>query len=281
MLQVKAWLELARWHDCVVVGLMTVLGGYLGNGWGASSALAGGLAVGVMMLLAAVANIINDYWDRDVDQFQKPYRPIPSGRIAPRAALLGAFGGALIALMLAGALGLHHIMAAFLILVLSVSYSAWLKNTVLFGNLCVALTCATTVLFGGLAVAGQVSLLVAVNGLVLMLFILAREILKTIADQTGDRQAGLKTLATELNPQWTFYVFYGVLGGFVGATLLPWGLGLASMRYLPATLLCTLFPIGVMVFRLHSEKSEQVVVWSLKTMKLVMFSSAVPILLLR
>ncbi|QIP83671.1 UbiA family prenyltransferase [Streptomyces sp. Tu 2975] len=84
----RDWAELLR-----VSALFTVPGDAL-----AGAASAGGrpnrgtaLAVGASLCLYEAGMALNDWSDRDEDAIDRPHRPIPSGRISPRAAL-GAAG---------------------------------------------------------------------------------------------------------------------------------------------------------------------------------------------
>ena len=83
-------------------------------------------------LSAGGAAAVNHYWDRDIDAAMKRTagRPVPSGRVAPRAAL--AFGLGLQALSFAVLAGAINLLAACLALVgflwYVVVYTVWLKR---------------------------------------------------------------------------------------------------------------------------------------------------------
>jgi 4-hydroxybenzoate polyprenyltransferase len=57
------------------------------------------LLLAASSLLYMAGMVLNDYFDRARDARERPFRPIPSGRVAPRAALVGGLG-----LLAAGAL---------------------------------------------------------------------------------------------------------------------------------------------------------------------------------
>ncbi|WP_406457045.1 UbiA family prenyltransferase [Streptomyces sp. NBC_00876] len=86
---VRAWAELLR-----VSALFTVPGDAL-----AGAAAVGrrpdrstALAVGASLCLYEAGMALNDWADREEDAVDRPHRPIPSGRITPRAALTAAGG---------------------------------------------------------------------------------------------------------------------------------------------------------------------------------------------
>ncbi|MCX4965867.1 UbiA family prenyltransferase [Streptomyces sp. NBC_00654] len=84
----RAWAELLR-----VSALFTVPGDALAGAAAAGLRPGRGtaLAVGASLCLYEAGMALNDWADRDEDAVDRPHRPIPSGRIAPAAAL-GAAG---------------------------------------------------------------------------------------------------------------------------------------------------------------------------------------------
>ncbi|MFF8713328.1 SCO3242 family prenyltransferase [Streptomyces sp. NPDC015184] len=122
----RAWAELLR-----VSALFTVPGDAL-----AGAATTGGrpdrgtaLAVGASLCLYEAGMALNDWADRDEDAVDRPHRPIPSGRIAPGAALAAA--GALTAagLGLAGCAGRRPLTAAIALAATVWAYDLRLKHT--------------------------------------------------------------------------------------------------------------------------------------------------------
>src|SRR5690606_29892373 len=140
---------------------------------------------------AAAGNIINDYFDIEIDKINKPGRPLAAGYISKKSALI--FYGLLNAAALFAAIQLNF--DVFLITVstqvLLFFYSYKLKNIPLAGNLVVALLTGLVFIFGG-AAAGNVSKLI-IPALFAFLINLIREIIKDAEDVKGDSAAGLKT----------------------------------------------------------------------------------------
>ena len=109
-------------------------------------------------MITGAGNVVNDYYDREIDAVNRPKRPIPSGRISPKSALnysLILFAAGCLLAALVNQLCL--LVAAFNSAILFF-YARNLKTTPLAGNLCVAYLTGSTFLFGG-ATAGQVGLL--------------------------------------------------------------------------------------------------------------------------
>lgn len=83
----RAWAELLR-----VSALFTVPGDALAGAaaLGRRPNRSTALAVGASLCLYEAGMALNDWADRDEDAVDRPHRPIPSGRITPRAALAAA-----------------------------------------------------------------------------------------------------------------------------------------------------------------------------------------------
>lgn len=110
----------------VATALADVLAGYALGGISNPHALAWLLTSTAGLYAGGV--VLNDYFDRDLDRFERPERPIPSGRIpAGHAAALGAI------LLTSGTLsaaqaGRMALLVALAIAVLVVAYDVWGKR---------------------------------------------------------------------------------------------------------------------------------------------------------
>ncbi len=155
------------------------------------------IAAAVVFVITGSGNVINDYVDIEADRINRPKRPIPSGKIKPKAALLYSaalfiFGISLSALTTPAA----FLIAVFNTLLL-VLYSSRLKNKIYIGNAVVSYLVGSTILFGAASVAGaQLHLLVLPSFLMLLsgLSNFSREIIKTLEDLEGDKFAFIKKI---------------------------------------------------------------------------------------
>ncbi|MGD0172272.1 MAG: UbiA family prenyltransferase [Halobacteriota archaeon] len=188
------------------------------------------LAFVAVFLVTAGGNVINDYFDVDIDRVNKPRRALPSGLITRRSALVYAltlllFGAAASLLINPICFGLAALNAVLLVL-----YSWKLKRSVLVGNLLIGYLTGSIFLFGGAAVYSF--FIPGVLFVSAMLAITSREVVKDIEDLTGDRRAGASTLP----------IRYGVLGSLAAAALfmlaavavspLPFIIGASGYPYL-------------------------------------------------
>ncbi|MFI0776255.1 UbiA family prenyltransferase [Streptomyces sp. NPDC021212] len=206
--------SLTRWTTCVAAGVATVLGAHLASPQ-VESPRTTIFAAGCMAFTCAVANVVNDAVDVDVDSVNKKDRPIPSGRVSPSVALWSAVVLSTLALTLAYPLGWINFVFAVSLLSSGVAYSYLVKGRlVALSNVVVALVASSSVLFGASAV-GVVGLEVSFAYLSVFLFMLSYDLLKTIIDLDGDAQAGLRTLPISIGREKSFVAFRVAAGAFI------------------------------------------------------------------
>jgi geranylgeranylglycerol-phosphate geranylgeranyltransferase len=183
-----AIISLLRPHN-VLAAFLAVAAGYS----------MGGGAHYPWMLLAAVSiaagagNVINDYYDREIDRVNKPGRPIPSGSIGPKTALLLYI--VLLALLTASLFLLSGVQIIWLsswVVMLHI-YSMILKRKLLAGNLAVSILTSSGFVLGAYS-AGNIEAGV-IPAIYTFFFIMAREIVKDCEDIDGDYIFGAETLA--------------------------------------------------------------------------------------
>lgn len=152
------------------------------------------LLFAVVTLVTAAGNVINDYFDVEIDRVNRPDRPIPSGQVRLPDARAYA-----VTLFLAGILVCFFtnelcIAIAVFNSILLIGYAARLKRTPLFGNITVSYLAASMFLFGG-ALGGLPGLLHVMPFAVMTFFaILARELVKDGEDVEGDKASGAVTI---------------------------------------------------------------------------------------
>jgi len=102
-------LAITRPVNCLVAGLAALLGYIVATGTLVPFAL---ILFPVVFAITAAGNVFNDLCDLEIDRINRPDRPLPSGKVSPRAA--GALAAALFAagLVLAGASALGLVAAA-------------------------------------------------------------------------------------------------------------------------------------------------------------------------
>lgn len=136
-----SWLRLARVPN-VFTAMADSLMGYVAvqRGWGEDWRVPVVVALASASLYTA-GMILNDWFDRERDARERPFRPLPSGQIRPATAAAAGFGLLAVGLLLGIAAGIagrglpaglgagHSGLFALLLVVCILAYNGWLKAT--------------------------------------------------------------------------------------------------------------------------------------------------------
>jgi geranylgeranylglycerol-phosphate geranylgeranyltransferase len=188
----KGYIRATRPLNAIVAGIAVLLGYIIAAGTLAPCAF---FLIPVVTFITAAGNVVNDYCDREIDRVNRPDRPIPSGDIVARSALIYSI------LLFAAGLCITILLGKPLLLVIAafnsallVLYAARLKGIALLGNATVAYLASSIFLFGGAAL-GIPGLLKALPlACIVFLAMLSRELLKDAEDVLGDEAGGARTV---------------------------------------------------------------------------------------
>lgn len=187
----RVFLELMRPFNCLMAGVAAVIGLLMAGGRDIQPAALIFLAV---FFVTGAGNAVNDYFDREIDTVNRPDRPVPSGRVTPKQALMWSYALFVAGCILAALLNWLCLIIGVVNSALLYLYARNLKTTLLMGNICVAYLTGSTFLFGGavLSYAGMNAVLIpfALSSLATI----SREIMKDVEDMEGDGRAGARTL---------------------------------------------------------------------------------------
>lgn len=158
------------------------------------------LAMLAVFFETAAGNVINDYFDYNIDLINKPERPIPSGRISLKNGrnygyflfFAGTVCGFLISYLTDNWIPFAIVLIADVILYL---YAYKLKTTPLIGNLAVGFMTGFGFVFGGFSLNNPDIIITSLYlGFFAFVMTTAREIIKDIEDLEGDKSEGARTL---------------------------------------------------------------------------------------
>ena len=191
------------------------------------------VSIAAFIMLSA-GNAINDYCDYNIDQINRPRRPLPSGRMRRVDALIFAVILVAIGIYLGTLINRNATAIAILVFVALASYALWLKRIPFVGNLVVSSLTGLTFISGGVAIDSvQGTLIPAIFA---FLFTTAREIIKDLEDTEGDLKNSVKTLAI-LNPQLAVKTAIGFMGLVILFSPIPYLFSGYSWHYLLAVVL--------------------------------------------
>jgi geranylgeranylglycerol-phosphate geranylgeranyltransferase len=191
--KINGLIRLIRPVNCIVMSFAVLVGASLA---GISAVHWLSLVYGAVtaFTLCGASMAINDYYDYEIDRINEPQRPIPSGAVSLRAALV--FTGFLTAVGLVSAVLISFYCLVFSLVawVIMVAYVTVGKRSGFTGNLLVSACVAAPFLYGSLVAVSKI----APN--ILLFASMAntgREIAKGIVDVQGDRSHKIKTLAVK------------------------------------------------------------------------------------
>ncbi len=212
-------LEIMRPANCFMAGVAALIGMISSGTISPQLSL---LIFAAVFLVTGGGNVVNDYFDREIDAINRPDRPIPSGRIRPRDALIWSLTLFIAGCVIAGLINQQCLALAAANSLVLILYAARLKGLPLLGNIAVSYLTGTTFLFGGLA--ATPSAITAFLSILSALATLSREIVKDVEDLAGDLAKGARTLPA----------FVGERASFI----------LASLSLVAAMILSYLVPLG-------------------------------------
>jgi isopropylmalate/homocitrate/citramalate synthase/4-hydroxybenzoate polyprenyltransferase len=208
-----AHVETWRPYTACYIGLVGLAGAGLANPRAGAAALVAAWSIPTIGWLAGLYG--GDYFDRELDAQAKPYRPIPSGRLAPRTALRLMY-----ALIAVGAVAtlLVNWRAVLLVAaaaVLGVAYNSLLKARALFGNVARGTLSLFAFLFGAMMAVPWPDARLLLIGLVFMVHDVGSNLIGAIRDTEGDRAAGCRTLPVRYGTRVALAVCAGCWAGWV------------------------------------------------------------------
>jgi len=183
---VKHWLTMLRPFN----GIMAMIGVWLG--YALATKTLGltwevGLACLAAFIILSAGMVANDFFDRKIDKKNKPHRPIPSGKVKAKHALLVALVLFVVGMAIAGTINLTVLAIAVVASILLFTYAETTSRMKYIGNAVVALNTGLTFIFGE-AITGTVgSPAVVILALLAMYSTWAREIYKDIEDMKADK----------------------------------------------------------------------------------------------
>ena len=235
--KIKGFARLMRPVNCAIMGFAVMVGAVLANPQFSSVDWLNifyGFITGFMLTAASMT--INDYYDRTIDAINEPSRPIPSGLVSAREALVFVFVLSVIGFVFAYLASTLCLVVAAISWVIVVTYVTVGKRSGLPGNFLVSACVAIPFIYGSITITNQVQLNVVLFASMAFLANTGREITKGIVDVKGDRAEGVKTLAVRYGEKTAAVAAAVFYISAVSLTPLPWLLGIVSFWFIPFVL---------------------------------------------
>jgi len=236
----NAYVEITRPNVCALAVLGILIGSLVAGVFGFYPELA--YAVIAAFLLCAGGNVINDFFDYNIDKINRPHRPIPRGEISPNQALYYYLALSVVGLAFAMLVSMPFFAIAIFNFAVFTFYPWIFKKMPFVKNLAVAWLGSVSFLAAGLIVNISINTALLLLTATSFVVVLSREILKDIEDVRGDSHAGIRTLPMVINRERAHVLAFVFL--YIGCIMLaiPYLLGIFGLYYLigaiPAVILC-------------------------------------------
>jgi geranylgeranylglycerol-phosphate geranylgeranyltransferase len=224
---------------------------------GSPFSLALAMAIIASFAISGAGIILNDFYDIEIDKINAPERPLPSGRIKKRSAMIFGFALFVLGIGISTMLNVYCLGIAVLNTILEILYAKKFKQIAILGNAVDSWFVASTFLFGA-------ALTMNFN-IIWMLAILAflanmgREIFGDLEDLEGDRKMGLKTLPIIAGEGISKIVGSFFILSAVAISALPYYMGLLNTNYLIAVLLADgLFVLSIFQKPKNNQKTTKI-----------------------
>jgi len=234
MSKISGYVRLMRPINCLMMGFAVIVGAALANPQFSNASelnLLYGFVTGYMLTAASMT--INDYYDREIDAVNEPKRPIPSGLVEPKEALIFALVLTLTGFAAAYFTNIFCFVIAIIAWLIFVTYTTIGKRSGLPGNFLVS-TCVTIpFIYGSFIIPDVYRSNVLIFASIVFLANTGREITKGIVDVEGDKIKEVKTLAVRFGGKvaavvaTSFYLFAVLLSP------IPLFMQLVSLWFIP------------------------------------------------
>ena len=194
--------------------------------------------------IAASANIINDYFDIEIDKINRPERLLASGGMSKRIALILYFFFVSAGIALSFLVSTSAVLIVLGAAALTFYYSFKLKQIPLLGNAVVAFFTGLAFLFGGIAM-GKIEPVVF-PFIFAFIINLMREVVKDMEDKEGDIKANVFTFPTKYGLEKAKILLYIFALFLLIAMFVPFLLKIYDAKYL------AIITIGVVPMLVYS-----------------------------
>jgi len=235
MAKISGLIKLLRPINCLVMSFAIVVGALLAAGLNIPwiSMFYGGITA---FTLTAAAMAINDYYDYGIDVINEPSRPLPSGAVSKKEAVIVTAILTVIGLAAAYVVSLYCLIFAFAFWIVMGAYSTVGKRSGLAGNFLVSACIGAPFLYGSLLALNFIQVNTLLFAAMAFLSNTGREVAKGIVDVQGDKSYGIKTVAVRFGEKKAAFAAAFFFLFAVGLSFLPPFMGIVSIWFIPFVL---------------------------------------------
>lgn len=229
--KIQGLVSLIRPEFCTGAGLFVVVGEVIAVG-GVPPVREAMLGFVAIFFIFASINVLNDYFDLEVDHVNAPHRPLPSGVVSPLEVV--GFGAvvSVIGLVAGAIVGVVTLLIAVVFWAVGFLYNWRFKAMGLSGNLMVSSSVAGTFIFGGVAVGEPFNRVVWSFAAMVFVFDLGEEIAGDAMDALGDVKRRSRSVALVWGRNEALHCSGLLFLTFILLSLLPYLAGWLGPPYL-------------------------------------------------
>ena len=202
-------------------------------------------------LVNAGGNIINDYFDIEIDKINRPNRPLPSGEMSLKNALSLYIYTTLFAFVIVYEISIQAFSIVVITSVAMFLYSYKLKGIPLIGNIVISFFTGLAFLFGSV-VAGNIYCGI-IPAVFAFLISLMRELVKDIEDIEGDKSVRISSYPIKYGIDKSVKLISALGVILIIATTIPFLLKIYNWYYF---IFVSLFVNGILVFVMRELKNN-------------------------
>ena len=202
-------------------------------------------------LVNAGGNIINDYFDIEIDKINRPNRPLPSGDMSLKNALSLYIYTTLFAFVIVYEISIQAFSIVVITSVAMFLYSYKLKGIPLIGNIVISFFTGLAFLFGSV-VAGNIYCGI-IPAVFAFLISLMRELVKDIEDIEGDKSVRISSYPIKYGIDKSVKLISALGVILIIATTIPFLLKIYNWYYF---IFVSLFVNGILVFVMRELKNN-------------------------
>jgi 4-hydroxybenzoate polyprenyltransferase/geranylgeranylglycerol-phosphate geranylgeranyltransferase len=205
-----AHLETMRPYTVIWCGLVSLIGSCIAFGDFPSVKTA--LLVFFIPMMGWIAGLyLSDYLDKHLDLIEKPHRPIPSGRIKPKEALMVGGFFAVTGFSLSFLLNFYNIILVFIVAILVFLYAKISKSQGILGNVNRGFIIVAAYIFGVFSIDSNpqsIPIYVWLLSLVFFIHDTNSNLVGAIRDVKGDKKGGYETIPVKYGINNSIYISF-------------------------------------------------------------------------
>lgn len=206
--------------------------------------------------MSGSALILNDYFDLEVDKINAPNRPLPSGILSSRDAIVLTIIATFLGIATSASINPSSLFICIFLWIIGALYNSKLKETGILGNIMVSLSVATTFILGGFIVENPWDKIILTFSIMSFLIDLGEEIAGDAMDIVGDKKRNSKSIAIKMGLKTALRVSFTIFILFIIISMVPFYFRWLGISYMIPILISDIIILFSAIKLLKSSTSK-------------------------